>query len=169
MVAQEKKEDGSNLFLQDKPKNILIYLKKENKPIYTAIIAKEIDSTYSHAFNVLSRLEKLKLVSFRKSGRVKLVKLTELGEEMGKVLINMIGLIKLAEMERELSKIYDREIKGKLREQMNKDSISAQINKLKAKINEFEREAYYNVSVFAKKLIKKTDDTLAEALGFPTG
>lgn len=167
MALKKKEVDVEDLFFQEKPKKILIYLKNENKPVYIAIIAKKIDSTYSHAFNVISKLEKLKLVSFRESGRVKLVKLTELGEEVAKVMSNLRGLLKLAEIENELDKIYNNEIKGKLREQMNKNLISSQLNKLKTKLNEFEKYNFYNVSILSKKLVKKIDDALVEALGYP--
>ena len=168
MVGQ-KNEEVSDIFLQEKPRKIVIFLKEQNKPLYTSIISKEIDSTYSHTFNVVSRLEELKLVSFKESGRVKLVKLTELGEEVAQAMINLVELLKLSEIENKLSKIYDKEIRGKLREQMNKDSITSQFNKLKEDINESFKEGHDNVSFLAKKLLKRIDSTFAEAFGYLPG
>ncbi len=167
MSVQKKDEVEVGLFLQEKPKNILIYLKKENKPLYTSIISREVNTTYAHTFNVLKKLEKLKLVSFKESGRLKLVKLTELGDEAAGVMINLIDLLKLGETENELQKTYENEIKGRLREQMNKEQISKHLGKLKDKLNEFSKEKPDNVSVMAKKLLKRIDDTLAETLGYP--
>ncbi|GAH90244.1 unnamed protein product, partial [marine sediment metagenome] len=88
-----------NLFLQEKPLKALILLKSENKPLYTAIISKEIDCTYAHTLNVLAELEKLKLVRFKETGRIKLVNLTELGEEAAAVLENFIDLLRLGDAE----------------------------------------------------------------------
>ncbi|MEM3421890.1 MAG: hypothetical protein QW315_06520 [Candidatus Hadarchaeum sp.] len=168
-MSPVKKEDVYGLFLQEKPKEIIIYLKKENKPLYTSIISKKVDSTYAHTFNIISELEKLKLVSFKESGRIKLVKLTELGEEVAKTIINLLDLLKLAELEKELFKIYDKEIKGKLREQMNKESINRQLNKLKDEINTSFKESPENISILAKKLLKKIDGILAEVFGYIPG
>ncbi|GAH06617.1 unnamed protein product [marine sediment metagenome] len=98
-------------------------LKSENKPLYTAIISKEIDCTYAHTLNVLAELEKLKLVSFKETGRIKLVNLTELGEEAAAVLENFIDLLRLGDAEAEVNQIYEREIKGRLRAEMNKKAM----------------------------------------------
>jgi len=45
-------------------------------------LAKEVDCTYSHAVKILQTLEELKLVSFEKKGRIKLIKLTKKGLEI---------------------------------------------------------------------------------------
>ncbi|MFH1820917.1 MAG: winged helix DNA-binding protein [Methanobacteriota archaeon] len=169
MTVQKKIEKEYDLFLQEKPKNILIYIKKENKPLYTSIIAREVNTTYAHTFNVLKRLERLKLVSFKESGRIKLIRLTELGDEVAKVMINMLDLLELGELENELQKTHENEIKGKLREQMNKEQISKNINKLKDKLAEFSKNKQDNILVMSKKLSKRIDDTLAEAFGYPQG
>ena len=169
MTVQKKEEEGYGLFLQEKPKNILIYIKKENKPLYTSIIAREVSTTYAHTFNVLKKLEKLKLVSFKESGRIKLIRLTELGDEVARVMINLMDLLRIGEIENELLKTYESEIKGKLREQMNKEQITKHLNKLKDKLAEFSKEKQDNVSIMAKKLSKRIDDTLAEAFGYPQG
>ncbi len=168
MTEKQKRGVGS-VFLQEKPVNVLIHLKKENKALYTAIISKEVDATYAHTLNVLTELEKLKLVSFKESGRIKLVKLTELGEEVAKTLIDFMGFLELGEIERELDQTYEKEIKGKLRAEMDKDGISKKFDKLKVKLNKYIEEKPVNMSIFARKLLKKAEGVLAEAFGYPPG
>ncbi|MDI6643073.1 MAG: hypothetical protein QMD95_03370 [Candidatus Hodarchaeaceae archaeon] len=168
-MGEKLKRSVSELFLQDKPSKILIYLKKENKPLYTAIISREVDATYAHTLNVLADFKKLKFVSFKESGRIKLVNLTELGSKAAGILISFIDLLELGEIEREMDQTYEKEIKGKLREEMNKEAISKQFDKLKAKLNRYIEEKPTNVSILARKLLKKADDVLAEAFGYPPG
>ncbi|MBA7597739.1 hypothetical protein ES703_04745 [subsurface metagenome] len=157
-----------NLFLQEKPLKALILLKSENKPLYTAIISKEIDCTYAHTLNVLAELEKLKLVSFKETGRIKLVNLTELGEEAAAVLENFIDLLRLGDAEAEVNQIYEREIKGRLRAEMNKKAISRQLEKHKENLKRLSEGRPQNVLLFAKKLLKKVEEVAAEALGYPS-
>lgn len=168
-MVEKMKRNVEDLFLQEKPVKILILLKRENKPLYTAIISKEIDGTYAHTLNVLAELEKLKLVSFKETGRIKLVNLTELGEEAAGVLENFIALLKLGEAEAGVDQIYEREVKGRLREEMNKKAISRELEKYKEKLKKLAEEKPQNVSLFARKLLKKVDEVATEALGYPPG
>lgn len=168
-MGEKSKRGVGGIFLQEKPAKILIYLKREDKPLYTAVISKEVDATYAHTLNVLSELEKLKLVSFKESGRVKLVKLTELGGEAAEFLINFMGILELGEIEKEIDQTYEKEIKGKLREEMDKESISKKFDKLKVKLNRYLETKPASVSILAKKLLKKADGVLAEAFGYPPG
>jgi predicted transcriptional regulator len=69
-----------SLFLRLKPVNILISLKKG--PKYATQISKEVDCTYSHTVKLLDELEKLKLLTFKKQGRIKVIELTEDGEDL---------------------------------------------------------------------------------------
>lgn len=166
-MGRKTKRSVEDFFLQEKPVKALILLKRENKPPYIAIISKEIDCTYAHTLNVLSELEKLKLVSFKETGRIKLVNLTELGEEAAGVLENFIDLLKLGEAEAGINQIYEREVKGRLRAEMNKKAISKQLEKHKENLKRLAEERSQNVSLFAKKLLKKVDEVVAEALGYP--
>ena len=166
-MDKKVKRSVENLFLQEKPAKVLIFLKKEDKPLYTAIISKEINCTYAHTLNVLSELEKLKLVIFKETGRIKLVNLTELGEEAAEVIENFVDLLKLGEAEAEVDQIYEREIKGRLREEMNKKAISRQLEKYKENLKRLAEGRPQNVLLFAKKLLKKVDEVVAEALGYP--
>ena len=68
------------LFLREKPAKIFLGLKtNKNEQIYTTILSKQADCTYSHTVKILNSLEKLGLVSFEKTGRIKTVKLTDDG------------------------------------------------------------------------------------------
>ena len=61
---------------------ILISLRKTSRVRYGSLLAKEVDCTYSHAVKILQSLEKLGLVAFEKKGRIKLIKLTNRGQEV---------------------------------------------------------------------------------------
>jgi len=59
---------------------MIISLKKG--PKYATQVSKEIDCTYSHTVKLLDELETLKLVTFKKQGRIKVIELTEDGEDL---------------------------------------------------------------------------------------
>ena len=61
---------------------ILVALHRSNKNRYGSVVAKEVDCTYSHAVKILQEMEKAKLVSFEKHGRIKSIQLTETGNKV---------------------------------------------------------------------------------------
>jgi len=71
---------AAKLYLHVKPVKLLISLKKG--PKYATILSKEIDCTYSHTVKLLDQFKKFGLVDFEKKGRIKIVKLTSLGEDL---------------------------------------------------------------------------------------
>lgn len=75
-----KERPISKLFLRTKPVKMLISLK--NGPKYATIISKEVDCTYSHTVKLLSSFEKNGLVSFNKKGRIKIIELTDDGQDL---------------------------------------------------------------------------------------
>ena len=77
-----KKEDIFEVFFRKKPAMILVALRKSNKSKYGSVLAKEVDCTYSHAVKILQHMEKSKLVSFEKQGRIKIIKLTDNGDKV---------------------------------------------------------------------------------------
>ncbi|MBT3394843.1 winged helix DNA-binding protein [archaeon] len=77
-----KKKEIFEVFFRKKPAMILLALKTSNRNRYGSVIAKEVDCTYSHAVKILQEMEKNKLVSFVKEGRIKTIKLTDSGEEI---------------------------------------------------------------------------------------
>lgn len=70
------------LFLQEKPAEMLVFLKQGENPNYATEVSKGVDCTYSHTIKVLDQFENMELVEFRKEGRIKLIELTEDGEEI---------------------------------------------------------------------------------------
>ena len=71
-----------DVFFRKKPAMILVALRKSNKNRYGSVLAKEVDCTYSHAVKILQEMEKAKLVSFEKQGRIKTIKLTDSGNKI---------------------------------------------------------------------------------------
>ena len=87
-------KDNFDIFFRRKPALMLVSLKKNNRMRYGSILAKEVDCTYSHAVKILQTLEILKLVSFEKRGRIKVIKLTKKGIEVADAIENIRNLVK---------------------------------------------------------------------------
>jgi hypothetical protein len=109
----------------------------------------------------------MKLVEFEKSGRIKLIKLTELGEEVANILVGLKRVLGLAELDKKVDQVYAKEVKGKLRSEINKDAILKQYGKIKEKLKEYFEECPPNISILARKLTTRVDRILAETLGYP--
>ncbi|MBI2005135.1 MAG: winged helix DNA-binding protein [Candidatus Aenigmarchaeota archaeon] len=77
-----KQKLGPKMFFRIKPVKMLTALKVG--PKYATIIAKETDCTYSHTVKILDMFEEYGLVDFEKKGRIKIVKLTEFGDDVAK-------------------------------------------------------------------------------------
>ena len=86
-------KDNFDIFFRRKPALMLIALKKISRARYGSILAKEVDCTYSHAVKILQTLEVLGLVSFKKKGRIKLIKLTKKGREIADHIENIKKLV----------------------------------------------------------------------------
>lgn len=84
------KEIFKELFLQEKPSEMLVFLKKGDKPNYATEVSKGVDCTYSHTIKVLDRFQELELVEFSKEGRIKLIELTDDGEEIAHDLEGLV-------------------------------------------------------------------------------
>ena len=89
-----KMKENFDIFFRRKPALMLVSLKKNNRMRYGSILAKEVDCTYSHAVKILQTLEELKLVSFEKKGRIKVIQLTKKGREVADAIENIQGLVK---------------------------------------------------------------------------
>lgn len=74
-------KDIFNVFFREKPALMLLGLAKSAR-MYASSLAKQIDCTYSHVVKVLQEMERAELVQFEKQGRLKLLKLTEKGEQV---------------------------------------------------------------------------------------
>lgn len=65
---------------------ILVALRKNNRNRYGSVLAKEVDCTYSHAVKILQEMEKAKLVTFEKHGRIKTIALTDGGNRIAEYI-----------------------------------------------------------------------------------
>jgi len=84
-----KEKIGLALFLRSKPVKMLVSLR--GRPKYATILSKEADCTYSHTVKILDVFNELKLVEFEKRGRIKIVKLTDTGESVARLLEALIS------------------------------------------------------------------------------
>ena len=75
-------------FLHLKPVKMLLELL--DGPKYATIISKKVDCTYSHTVKLLDIFKESGLVEFEKKGRIKIVKLTEVGEEVARHLQKLV-------------------------------------------------------------------------------
>ncbi|MDI3544525.1 MAG: hypothetical protein PWQ28_806 [Candidatus Woesearchaeota archaeon] len=85
MIGQTKNEKHSKIysaFVREKPADMLIFLNNAKGPMYSSVLAKQADCTYSHVVKVLKQMEKHGLVIFNKKGRLKLLSLTNKGKEL---------------------------------------------------------------------------------------
>ena len=87
-------KDNFDIFFRRKPALMLVSLKKNIRMRYGSVLAKEVDCTYSHAVKILQTLEELKLVSFEKRGRIKVIQLTKKGKEVADEIESIQNLIK---------------------------------------------------------------------------
>ncbi len=83
-----------DLFLQEKPAEMLVFLKQGENPNYATEVSKGVDCTYSHTIKVLDHFEELDLVEFTKEGRIKLIELTEDGKEIAHDLEGLVRKFK---------------------------------------------------------------------------
>ena len=78
-----------NLLLHEKPAGIILSLRSKEKK-YPTVLSKENDCTYTHTLKILGELMEYGIVEFEKDGRIKYVKLTELGEDVAHELEGLI-------------------------------------------------------------------------------
>ena len=88
-MVKKNNLDIFDVFFRKKPAMILVALRKNNRNRYGSVLAKEVDCTYSHAVKILQEMEKAKLVTFEKSGRIKTISLTESGNKIAEHIENI--------------------------------------------------------------------------------
>lgn len=89
-----------SFFLRPKPVKIIINLKRG--PKYATQISKDVDCTYSHVVKLLDEFQQLGLVSFKKQGRIKIIELTEDGQDLAHAVEGV--LMKLNRIREKLEK-----------------------------------------------------------------
>jgi len=103
-LGNGKQNIFKELFLQNKPAEMLVFLKKGKDPKYATQVSKAVDCTYSHTIKVLDIFEKLGIVEFTKKGRIKLIKLTSYGEDIAHDLEGLIRKFERASQEKRKKK-----------------------------------------------------------------
>jgi len=71
-----------NVFFREKPAMMLVTLFTATHEHYASSLAKAVDCTYSHIVKILNEMQKADLVTFKKSGRLKILSLTKKGEDV---------------------------------------------------------------------------------------
>ncbi len=84
-------------FVREKPVMMLVKLRNFDKPRYASLLAKEVDCTYSHTVRILQILEENKLIKFVKRGRIKIIELTKLGEEVSRIMEELLRAFQKAD------------------------------------------------------------------------
>ncbi|MBI3413229.1 MAG: helix-turn-helix transcriptional regulator [Candidatus Aenigmarchaeota archaeon] len=90
MAENEENNILEGLFLHEKPARLLISAKT---PKYATQLAKEVDCTFSHTVKLLEQFRKMGLVVFKKTGRIKMVSLTDDGQEIANYLEGLVTKI----------------------------------------------------------------------------
>jgi len=76
------KKEIFNVFFREKPALMLINLNNAKSEVYASNLAKQVDCTYSHVVKILQQMQQYGLINFNKTGRLKLLTLTEKGKEV---------------------------------------------------------------------------------------
>ena len=92
-MSKKKDLDIFEVFFRKKPAMILVALRKNNKNRYGSVLAKEVDCTYSHAVKILQEMEKARLVTFEKHGRIKTISLTDGGNRIAEYIEKISELL----------------------------------------------------------------------------
>ncbi len=152
--------------VQEKPADIVLVLRRGET--YPSLVAKEVGTTFAHAFNVLSRLEEMGVVTSEERGRIRWVKLTERGEELATLLEKLRGLVVVMDAYVELERVYSKEVKSKLREEVKVEEVMKKLEELRGKVKALaERED--EVGRRARKFQERVEEVEREARGIVVG
>lgn len=154
-----KKNLGDTL-LQEKPTKALMLIKGSAEPVYASVIAREIDSTYAHTLNVLSRLERLRLLRFEKTGRIKLVKLTNLGAKVANVLEALLDLEKLSQLGTRMNRSYEKAMRQGAK--LDLKAVTKRFTVFKEEFSAFEEKDNPDVRDYAEELKNRADKRLED-------
>ncbi len=81
-----------NIFFYERGKQVLLSLEEGSK--YISEVAREINATYAHTFNLVKKMEQLGIVVTEKKGRTKYVKLTPKGMKLAGTMRTFIEVLK---------------------------------------------------------------------------
>lgn len=88
-----KKKETFGVFFREKPAMILLGLHNTKGPIYASSLAKSVDCTYSHVVKILQQMEQSNLITFEKTGRLKLLTLTKEGKTIAEHINEVRNLL----------------------------------------------------------------------------
>ena len=80
----------SSLFFKEKPVRALAALTEKDKTWYASMLCKKIDCTYPHMINTLKLFEQSGLIETEGSGRIRIIRLTDQGEDLAHEFENLL-------------------------------------------------------------------------------
>lgn len=80
------------LFLQKKPKEIILYIKNQGKSNISEIASKT-NSTYAHSYNIIKKFEENGLIVTNKHGRDKFIELTDKGKQIASIIEKISNIL----------------------------------------------------------------------------
>lgn len=83
--------DAAKFFLKEKPVRALLLIENMEET-YCSQVSEEIDATYAHTVKIISELEEKDILETRKSGRKKLVKLSDKGQKFASAFSEVMNL-----------------------------------------------------------------------------
>ncbi|OYT40480.1 MAG: hypothetical protein B6U86_03945 [Candidatus Altiarchaeales archaeon ex4484_43] len=108
----EEKRKILDLFLHDKPTDIVLSL-KDSTGKYASILSKETDCTYTHTLKILTQLKESGIVEFEKRGRIKFVRLTTTGADIAHELEGLVRQLERLSEEKPKKEPRKRSRRGK--------------------------------------------------------
>ena len=87
----------NRVFFNQKPVKTLASLAREDRVWYASMLCKEIDCTYPHMMNILQGFEQAGLISTEGQGRIKIIRLTEHGEDLARDMQSVLRRIQKIE------------------------------------------------------------------------
>ncbi len=148
------------IFIHEKTVEIVLKVleaEEKGKVVYPMVIAKEIDSPYSYVSKILNELEKFAVIESELRGRTRVLRFTEDGRKLAKVLRELV---------KELEKDFvARKRLSKLREVID-SSENGDFKRLAGVIAELERlkdSRDREVVEGVKELKKRIEDLLQKA------
>ena len=88
-----KNRETFGVFFREKPALMLLGLHNSKGPIYASSLAKSVDCTYSHVVKILQHMEVSGLITFEKTGRLKLLTLTKEGKTIAEHINEVKNLL----------------------------------------------------------------------------
>ncbi len=153
--------------MQEKPSLALLVLKKSGGT-YPTVISREIKSTFAHTLKILSKFEELKIVKSEERGRIRFVRLTDLGESLASILEKFSDLGEIIETMAQVEKIYEEEVKGHLREEINKPWVLERLAECEKRIRDL-LEKGDEIERNARKCLNRMEEVKKEVTGVIVG